>query len=105
MAMGEANDPLVTPRPHGKAWIRGPPMIIVTPEAAEVKPADVFPLAFRDAYQEIEADARDLADEMSDADREAAEDAYWAAMDEATLERMAGESRYADLVDSGLMPW
>ncbi len=80
-------------------------MFIVTPEVAEVKPADVFPLALRDVYQEIEADARDLADEMSDADREAAEDAYWAAMDEATIEGMAGEARYADLVDSGLMPW
>ncbi len=83
-------------------------MFIVTPEVAEVNPAtaaDVFPLALRNAYQEIEADARDLADPMTEADRQAAEDAYWAAMDEATLERMAGEAHYADLIDSGLMPW
>ncbi len=83
-------------------------MINLTPEVAAVKTVTAavgFPLAFRDVFQEIEADARALADETTDADREAAEDAYWAAMDEATLERMAGEAHYADLVDSGLMPW
>src|SRR4051812_17869217 len=82
-------------------------MITVTPAFESVKAvtaAEVFPLAYRDVYQEIEADARDLADEMSDADREALEDAYWAAMDEATLGRMAGGSRYADLIASGLPP-
>src|SRR3954463_2549994 len=83
-------------------------MFIVTPAIVEVKPAtaaDVFPLALRDVYQEIEADARDLADEMTEEDRQAAEDDYWAAMDEATLERMAGEAHYTDLTDSGLIPW
>ena len=80
--------------------------MIITPAPAIVKPAaETFPLAFRTELDLIEADARDLADEMSEADREAAEDAYWAAMDEATLERMAGESRYADAIDSGQMPW
>ncbi len=81
-------------------------MQMIPPAIVEVKPAaDVFPLAFRDAYQEIEADARDLADDMTEEDRQAAENAYWAAIDEATLERMAGEAHYADLIDSGLMPW
>ncbi len=83
-------------------------MQMIPPAIVEVKTAtlaDAFPLAFRTELDFIEADARDLADEMSEADGEAAEDAYWAAMDEATLERMAGEAHYADLIDSGLWPW
>ncbi len=83
-------------------------MQMIPPAIVEVKTAtlaDAFPLALPDEYMALEADARALAEEMSEADREAAEDAYWAAMDEATLERMAGESRYSELVDAGLMPW
>ena len=57
-------------------------MQMIPPAIVEVKPAaDVSPLAFRTELDLIEADARDLVDEMSDADREAAEDAYWGAMD------------------------
>ncbi len=80
-------------------------IIAAAPAAVNPAPADVLHLGFRTELDFIEADARDLADEMSEADGEAAEDAYWAAMDEATLEAMAGEARYADLVDSGLTPW
>ncbi len=80
--------------------------MIISPAIVDVKPAAAaFPLAFRAELDLVESDARDLADEPTEADRQAVEDAYWAAMDEATLEAMAGEARYADLVDSGLMPW
>ncbi len=80
-------------------------IIAAAPAAVNPAPADVLHLGFRTELDFIEADARDLADPTTDADREALEDAYWAAMDEATLERMAGESHFADAIDSGLMPW